>query len=74
MTGNMFLRGCVGSAADCHDWVRKKIEVWVHSVHALSKAADLQPQALFVAFTRLLQAEWTILEKVIAVTEALLHI
>ena len=68
MTGHRFLGGYVGSAADCQDWVQRKIEVWIHSVHALSKAADLQPQALFVAFTQLLLAEWTFLQRVIAGT------
>ena len=70
-TGHRFLGGYGGSSADCQDWVQKKIEVWINSVHALSKAANLQPQASFVAFTRSLQAEWTFLQRVIAGTEVL---
>ena len=51
VAGHMFLGGYVGRSANCQDWVQKKIEVWINSVHTLSKAANLQPQALFVAFT-----------------------
>ena len=37
----------------------KKIEIWIHSSYAMSKAAEIQPQAAFVAFSKSLQADWT---------------
>ena len=58
VTGHRFLGGYVGSEADCQNWVEEKIEIWINSVHAMSKAAELQPQVAFVAFSKCLQAEW----------------
>ena len=37
----------------------------VNLVHALSEAAELQPQASFVVFTKSLQTKWTFVHRVL---------
>ncbi|KAL7523871.1 hypothetical protein ACHAWF_000712 [Thalassiosira exigua] len=48
---------------DC--WIEPKVEEWTDGVEALAKIAVRYPQSAYKGFTDSLQAEYTILEKLL---------
>ena len=65
VTGHRFLGGFIGSSEDKLKWLKERVQGWVQSVKKLSPAAQQQPQAAYVAFTRCLQNEWTFIQRVV---------
>ena len=65
VTGHRFLGGFIGSSEDKLKWLKERVQGWVQSVKKLSPAAQQQPQAAYVAFTRCHQNEWTFIERVV---------
>lgn len=65
VTSCQFLGGCIGDASGVTDFVFMKSQEWAHYVELLSSIAVDQPQAAYIALTKSLQNEWTLLQRVI---------
>ena len=56
--GDRYLGGFIGTMESRREWLKPKIEQWVHSVEKLAKVAKRHPQAAYAAFTKSLQSQW----------------
>jgi hypothetical protein len=70
-SGTRHLGAAVGTSEFKDEYVRKKVEAWVHVVKKLSVIAASEPHAAFSAFTRCLQCQWTFLSRAMPGTSAL---
>ena len=63
-TSSRFLGGVIGDLAGKTSYVSTKVQGWIDLVHSLSSVALTQPQAAYSAFIKLLQHQWTYLQRV----------
>ena len=64
-TASRFLGGCIGSASEVREYVRRKVTQWTQSVTRLAEAAKSYPQSVYTAFTHSLCCEWNYLQRVV---------
>ena len=62
-SGQCILGGFSGNQKGKDDLVRRRVHEWIHNVKTLTKAAELQPQTAYAAFTKSLQFKWTHLHR-----------
>ena len=63
--GHRFLGGFIGDDEDVHAFVLEKVKTWTSGVGTLAEAAELYPQAAFAALSKLLQFQWSYLQRVV---------
>ena len=63
--GHRFLGGFIGSCASTQEYVQERVGMWVRKIEKLSDAAVFQPQAAFAALSKVLQFEWSYLQRVV---------
>ena len=64
VTSHQFLGGIIGDSTAKESYVKSKVMKWIESVEQLAKAAEMQPQAAYIALTKSLQNEWKYLMRV----------
>lgn len=60
-----FLGGCIGNRDGIRNFVKNKVEEWVHCTEKLAAAAKSYPQSAYSAFVHSLSCEWSFLQRVI---------
>ena len=63
--GHRFLGGFIGSKASTQEYIQERVGMWVRRIEKLSETAVSQPQAAFVALSKVLQFEWSYLQRVV---------
>lgn len=60
-----FLGSFIGPEDSKEGYVEEKVKFWKDAVMKFSEAAKKSPQAVFAAFTKSLQSEWSFLQRVV---------
>ena len=61
-----YLGGFIGREGEVRKFIEAKVEMWKRCLNLMSKAATKYPQAVYGAFTKSLQSEWTFLQRVVS--------
>lgn len=65
LSGQWFLDSFIGDHEGTVDYMKLKVQGWIHCIKRLTKAAESQPQAPQMALTKSLQFEWAYLQRVV---------
>ena len=63
--GHRFLGGFIGSNASTQEYIQERVGMWVRRIEKLSDTTVSQPQAAFAALSKVLQFEWSYLQRVV---------